>query len=234
MNIHHELKRRRAKLGFTQEQVAERLHTTRQTISNYETGRSQPDLDTLVRLAGLYQVPVEALLYGDRRERRAVLLRRAAWGVVIGYLALLLLCSLFLLVINTLYSPEELMAHDDIALIRLRFQLMDLWYPVSRLPAALLFYSLIVLAAIDHTIPTPRRIRVRLLLYAVLFVGSILVNVPFGWIDGFTGDRWLLTLSGQATGLLPLLVDLVIWGVRLWRRKASAKAAQTGPDGQDV
>ena len=228
MNIHQNLKSCRTRLGITQEQVAEQLHTTRQTVSNYETGRSQPDLDTLVRLAGLYQVPVEALLYGDRRERRAVLLRRAAWGVVIGYLALLLLCSLFLLAINTLYPPEELMALDDIALFRQRSGLINLWYAVSRLPAALLFYALIALVAVDHTISAPRRMRVRLLLYLILFVGTILVNVPFGWIDGFTGDRWLLTLSGQATGGVLLLIDLAIWGVRLWRRNAAGKADRTG------
>ena len=228
MNIHQNLKSCRTRLGMTQEQVAEQLHTTRQTVSNYETGRSQPDLDTLVRLAGLYQVPVEALLYGDRRERRAVLLRRAAWGVVIGYLVLLLLCSLFLLAINTLYPPEELMALDDIALFRQRLRAVNLWYSVSRLPAALLFYALIALVAVDHTISAPRRMRVRLLLYLILFVGTILVNVPFGWIDGFTGDRWLLTLSGQATGGVLLLIDLAIWGVRLWRRNAAGKADRTG------
>lgn len=228
MNIHQNLKSCRTRLGMTQEQVAEQLHTTRQTVSNYETGRSQPDLDTLVRLAGLYQVPVEALLYGDRRERRAVLLRRAAWGVVIGYLVLLLLCSLFLLAINTLYPPEELMALDDIALFRQRSRAVNLWYSVSRLPAALLFYALIALVAVDHTISAPRRMRVRLLLYLILFVGTILVNVPFGWIDGFTGDRWLLTLSGQATGGVLLLIDLAIWGVRLWRRNAAGKADRTG------
>ena len=228
MNIHQNLKSCRTRLGMTQEQVAEQLHTTRQTVSNYETGRSQPDLDTLVRLAGLYQVPVEALLYGDRRERRAVLLRRAAWGVVIGYLVLLLLCSLFLLAINTLYPLEELMALDDIALFRQRSGLINLWYAVSRLPAALLFYALIALVAVDHTISAPRRMRVRLLLYLILFVGTILVNVPFGWIDGFTGDRWLLTLSGQVTGGVLLLIDLAIWGVRLWRRNAAGKADRTG------
>lgn len=55
MKICHNLKQCRTQTGLTQEQVAERLHITRQTVSNYETGRSQLDLDTLVRLAGLYQ-----------------------------------------------------------------------------------------------------------------------------------------------------------------------------------
>ena len=120
------------------------------------------------------------------------------------------------------------MALDDIALFRQRSGLINLWYAVSRLPAALLFYALIALVAVDHTISAPRRMRVRLLLYLILFVGTILVNVPFGWIDGFTGDRWLLTLSGQATGGVLLLIDLAIWGVRLWRRNAAGKADRTG------
>ena len=55
MSIHQNLRDLRAARGMTQDQVAERLHITRQTVSNYETGRSQPDLDTLVRLAGLYR-----------------------------------------------------------------------------------------------------------------------------------------------------------------------------------
>ncbi len=38
MNIHQNLRACRARLGMTQEQAAEQLHTTRQTVSNYETG----------------------------------------------------------------------------------------------------------------------------------------------------------------------------------------------------
>ena len=227
MHIHHNLKTCRTRRGMTQEQVAQQLHTTRQTVSNYETGRSQPDLDTLVRLAALYQVPVEELLYGKRGERRAVLLRRAAWGVVIGYLVLLLACSLFLLAINTVFPPEELTQSNDVILFARRSQLINLWYSLSRLPAALLLYALIALAAVDHSIPDPRRMRVRLLLYLVLFVGVLAVTLPFTLLDRwFRGDRWLLALSGQVTALLPLLADLAIWGVRLGlRRRAAARAA---------
>ena len=34
----------RVRRGLTQEELAERLHVSRQTVSNYETGRSRPDV----------------------------------------------------------------------------------------------------------------------------------------------------------------------------------------------
>ena len=43
----------REKKGYSQEQLAQLLFVTRQTVSNYETGRSRPDVETLVKLAGL-------------------------------------------------------------------------------------------------------------------------------------------------------------------------------------
>lgn len=37
--------------GLTQEEFAERYHVTRQTISNWENGKSSPDLETLVSIS---------------------------------------------------------------------------------------------------------------------------------------------------------------------------------------
>lgn len=61
----------RKRAGLTQEELAARLHVTRQTISNYESMRSQPDIQTLVQLADVFQVPVETLIYGERAARRS-------------------------------------------------------------------------------------------------------------------------------------------------------------------
>ena len=44
--------------NMTQEDLAQAIHTTRQTVSNYETGRSRPDADTLVLLAQVLEVLV--------------------------------------------------------------------------------------------------------------------------------------------------------------------------------
>jgi putative transcriptional regulator len=48
--------------GFTQEDLAARLHVTRQTISKWEKGYSVPDADLLPRMAEVFEVPVTELL----------------------------------------------------------------------------------------------------------------------------------------------------------------------------
>lgn len=45
------VRRRRQALGLTQDELAARLHVTRQAVSGWERGKTQPDLDTLAALA---------------------------------------------------------------------------------------------------------------------------------------------------------------------------------------
>lgn len=56
------IEEKRKEKGLTQQQVAEALHVTRQAVSKWEQGKSLLDVDTLLHLAELFQVPVEALL----------------------------------------------------------------------------------------------------------------------------------------------------------------------------
>ena len=41
--------------GLTQDQLAEKLFVTRQTVSNYETGRTRPDVDMIVSIANVLE-----------------------------------------------------------------------------------------------------------------------------------------------------------------------------------
>lgn len=52
---------RRAK-GYTQDYVASVLGVVRQTYSHYETGKRMPTPETLYKLAGIYNVPIEDLM----------------------------------------------------------------------------------------------------------------------------------------------------------------------------
>ena len=53
--------RRRA--GLSQDGLAAQLHVTRQTISNWEVGKSLPDIESLKALAKALSVPIERLIY---------------------------------------------------------------------------------------------------------------------------------------------------------------------------
>ena len=58
------LKEIRQAKGLTQDQLAEALHVTRQAVSNRETGRSEPDIETLLALAEALDTGADALIYG--------------------------------------------------------------------------------------------------------------------------------------------------------------------------
>ena len=64
MNIGEKLKLRRKKAGFTQEQVAEKMNITRQTLSNWEVGKHYPDLDAIISLSQIYNLSLDELLLG--------------------------------------------------------------------------------------------------------------------------------------------------------------------------
>lgn len=57
-----QLRRLRKEKGLTQEQLSAVLHVTRQTISNWENDRAQPDYDMLSVIAEVFDVPLSVLL----------------------------------------------------------------------------------------------------------------------------------------------------------------------------
>jgi hypothetical protein len=66
MEIGKKLKDARMKSGFTQETVAEKIHVSRQTISNWENEKSYPDIISVIALSDLYSTSLDDLLKGDR------------------------------------------------------------------------------------------------------------------------------------------------------------------------
>lgn len=55
----------RARQGQTQEQLAEILEVSRQSVSKWESAQSYPEMDTILRICDLYQVDLDTLLRGS-------------------------------------------------------------------------------------------------------------------------------------------------------------------------
>ena len=65
MEIGSMIRTARENNNYTQEQVAEKLMVSRQTISNWENSKTLPDITSVVMMSDLYEISLDELLKGD-------------------------------------------------------------------------------------------------------------------------------------------------------------------------
>ncbi|MBR5409141.1 MAG: DUF2157 domain-containing protein [Clostridia bacterium] len=104
-HISKNIKNLRIDRHLTQEALAARMNVTRQTVSSWETGRTQPDVDMLMRLAWALQTDVETLIYGSRSKvgleadpavgRRTLTVVLTVMGTLFSVLGLVLIFVFF-------------------------------------------------------------------------------------------------------------------------------------------
>ena len=87
------IKYHRDRMGLSQEELAGRLNTTRQTISNWERSKSNPSIDDLIALSKVFQVTVDELIY-PRREQSQRFLGSNPAGTVFQILFVLVIVRL--------------------------------------------------------------------------------------------------------------------------------------------
>ncbi len=62
MDVSEKILQLRKAKGFTQEELAEKLNVSRQSVSKWESGQSVPELEKLVALCGVFEVTADYLL----------------------------------------------------------------------------------------------------------------------------------------------------------------------------
>lgn len=65
MNLGSRIKELRIEQGLSQEELAAKLHVTRQTVSNWENNKNYPDLTTLVEITELFRVSFDEIVKED-------------------------------------------------------------------------------------------------------------------------------------------------------------------------
>lgn len=96
--FNNNLKRLRNHRNMKQDDLAQRMNVSRQTVSGWETGRRQPDLDTLKKLAEVLDVDIYELIYGNKpgeypKYQKKYVILAAVYG---GTVAVLLLFQLLI------------------------------------------------------------------------------------------------------------------------------------------
>ncbi|MBP3568265.1 MAG: helix-turn-helix transcriptional regulator [Lachnospiraceae bacterium] len=70
MEIGNQIKKYRNELGLSQEELADKIYVTRQTISNWENEKNYPDIKSLVMLSSLFGISLDNLVKGDLEEMK--------------------------------------------------------------------------------------------------------------------------------------------------------------------
>ena len=107
MELSGQIKRHRDELGLSQEELAGKIFVTRQSVSNWENGRTYPDLQSLLRLSDLFGISLDELIKGDieimKEEISKLEIEKLnRWG---GLLSLLMLATVIL--------PVPLMINEE-------------------------------------------------------------------------------------------------------------------------
>ena len=68
MEFNNRLYELRKQKGFSQEELANRLNVSRQTISKWEVGESTPDMEKLLAISDLFEVSLDELVKGEKEE----------------------------------------------------------------------------------------------------------------------------------------------------------------------
>ena len=72
MSIGNQIMAIRRERQLTQEQFGSLFHVTRQTVSNWENGKSYPDLQLLVAISDQFGVSLDTLLKEDTKMVKAI------------------------------------------------------------------------------------------------------------------------------------------------------------------
>lgn len=70
MELGNHIKHYRNEKGLSQEELAERVYVTRQTISNWENNKNYPDLNSIVLLSEIFEISIDNLIKGDLEQMK--------------------------------------------------------------------------------------------------------------------------------------------------------------------
>ena len=186
-NLCERLRQLRAECHMTQVEVAEQLHMTRQAVSSYESGRTEPDLETLKQLAEIYGVTLEELLGTEEAGGKSV--RRSLW-ILRGTNGVILLCSLvrsaLLWIADRFYPVESGMVTPEMAaVVETRFAIKGVARGIDSAVLAMGWWlGMVVLVLSVRRLASAKALWKEL---GFLTAGMLLVSVPWDLADCLLG-----------------------------------------------
>lgn len=223
--INETLRRFRRDSGMTQEQVAAQLGVTRQALSGYESGRTQPGLDTLQRLAHIYRVDLTDLIYGNKPNRHLYAALKILAIVTLSlFLVMVLAESLLLWTINHFFVLDQgLLTEADKTIMDIRFQFLNARELIGGICRGLFHSCCIALLVLSLFLKNPLSPQTKLLFFLSPVPVAAVIAIPLALTDPvYMVADYIVSPAVTLAGILPLLASSFIIDAVRNRRKRNA------------
>ena len=209
MTLGENLRALRQSRGMTQQQAAERLNVTRQTVSGYESNRTRPDIDMLRAIAELYGTDLEGVVYGTQPVLRA---RRIVKTAAMTFAALLAAATAagdaFLWSANRFFPLSDGSVEE--AQLRAHRRLSSIWERMDAVGAVMALVGGLLLLSAVLALRCRFSMKQKLTYLALLAAGLFLPGLLFGWTDPvFSPVDYLILPIRSFCGLLFLFLILL-------------------------
>lgn len=97
-SVGENIKNIRKKIGITQEELAEKLSVTRQAVSNWENGKTEPDIETLTKIAQIFDIGIDELVDGIPKDIKELRGKKSHLYVGIIFTAIYIISSLLMII----------------------------------------------------------------------------------------------------------------------------------------
>ncbi|WP_088043297.1 helix-turn-helix domain-containing protein [Bacillus sp. EAC] len=113
------LKKEREKRNLSQNELAEKLHVSRQSVSKWETGKNYPSIEIIIDLSDLFGITIDELLRSDAELKEKVIqdgkqLAYPKWKLIFDTIFLL---GAFLLVVKLIIFGLNKFVGADITIL---------------------------------------------------------------------------------------------------------------------
>lgn len=189
-DIGKNIKTLRIQKNMTQDELAEKLFVTRQTVSNYETGRSRPDVEMLAHIAEVLETDANTVIYGPpaqpSKQREYVKTAICTAVILILFLPLSWLDR----------TTAEIQAYRFV--IWPRYLLTYWYYPILLL--VLGWAAMQILSLFSKPAPLPQEKTIWLLRGCLVFILFYAVMMACVMLP-FTKPKWLICVYYFITGI---------------------------------
>lgn len=115
------LKREREKRDWSQAELAEKIHVSRQSVSKWETGKNYPSIEVIIDLSDLFCITIDELLRSDKALKEKVIqdskkLAYPKWKVLFDSMfllgAFLLVLKIIIIALNYFFGTNILILEN--------------------------------------------------------------------------------------------------------------------------